>query len=133
MPVSQSIDTPKTSANRIYINDPNSTRPDRVEGDPETFFRQVKYYWWVDARAYNNEEEDTTTGDQILAALTDKQAYALLAKAQRHAAALPEPAWSQKEGAWRRAAEAGIVNGQSPEGLIKRDEVAAILARAGTL
>ena len=48
---------------KIRINDPNSTRADRICGDPNTFKSQVKYYWWVDARAYNNppkpaEKED---------------------------------------------------------------------------
>lgn len=52
----------------IHINDPNSTRADRVQGDPYDFRSQVKYYWWVDARAYNappqpaekEEDEDMT-------------------------------------------------------------------------
>jgi len=49
--------------NKIHINDPASTRKVRTEGDPETFRSQVKYYWWVDARAYNQQkeaEEDVT-------------------------------------------------------------------------
>ena len=39
---------------KIRINDPASTKTVRLNGDPKTFFSQVKYYWWVDARAYNN-------------------------------------------------------------------------------
>ena len=49
--------------NKIHINDPASTRKVRTEGDPGTFLSQVKYYWWVDARAYNQQkeaEEDVT-------------------------------------------------------------------------
>lgn len=49
--------------NKIHINDPASTRKVRTEGDPGTFRSQVKYYWWVDARAYNQQkeaEEDVT-------------------------------------------------------------------------
>lgn len=49
--------------NKIHINDPASTRKVRTEGDPATFRSQVKYYWWVDARAYNQQkeaEEDVT-------------------------------------------------------------------------
>ena len=122
--------------NKICINDPNSTRQDRVSGDPYTFRSEVKYYWWVDARAYNRPqkpeiEEEIMTGSEILSALTDEQAYELLVKAQRHAAAKPEPAWSQAEGHWQRATEAGVINGGSPEGLLKRDELVAVLGRKG--
>lgn len=42
---------------------------------------------------------------------------------------LPEPEWSQKEGAWKKAAAVGIVNGNAPEGYLKRDEMTAILDR----
>lgn len=38
---------------KIRINDPASTRTVRLNGDPRTFFSQVNYYWWVDARAHN--------------------------------------------------------------------------------
>jgi len=120
--------------NKIRINDPASTKDARLNGDPYDFKSQVKYYWWVDARNYNNgikEEDDIMTGKQIIEALTDEQAYNLLMKAQRHAATLPEPAWSQKEGHWQKATAAGTINGASPEGLMKRDEVVAILGRKG--
>ena len=39
---------------KIRINDPANTKEIRLNGDPKTFFSQVNYYWWVDARAYNN-------------------------------------------------------------------------------
>ena len=38
---------------KIRINDPASTKTARLNGDPKTFFGQAKYYWWVDARAFN--------------------------------------------------------------------------------
>ena len=38
---------------KIRINDPASTKTARLNGDPKTFFAQAKYYWWVDARAFN--------------------------------------------------------------------------------
>ena len=118
---------------KIRINDPASTKDSRVNGDPYDFRSQAKYYWWVDARKYNNEEDDIMTGEQIISTLTDEQAFELLAKAQRHAAARPEPQWSQKEGHWARATALGVVNGDSPEGLLKRCEMAAILGRKGLL
>lgn len=79
------------------------------------------------------QEDDIMTGKEIIAALTDEQAYNLLVKAQRHAATLPEPAWSQKEGDWKRAKEIGAINGDAPEALMKRDELVAVLGRRGLL
>lgn len=38
---------------KVRIHDPNSTATNRLNGDPETFKSQAKYYWLVDARAYN--------------------------------------------------------------------------------
>jgi len=117
---------------KIRINDPASTKDSRVNGDPYDFRSQVKYYWWVDARKYN-KEDDIMTGAEIIAALSDEEAYNLLAKAQRHAATLPEPEWSRKEGHWQRAKQAGIINGDAPEGLLIRDEFAAVMGRKGLL
>lgn len=39
---------------KVRINDPASTRDCRLNGDEATFKRQVKYYWAVDATAYNS-------------------------------------------------------------------------------
>lgn len=39
---------------KVRINDPASTKEARLNGDLRTFKSQVKYYWWIDARAYNN-------------------------------------------------------------------------------
>ncbi|MBD5163059.1 MAG: hypothetical protein HDT14_13825, partial [Oscillibacter sp.] len=64
--------------------------------------------------------------------MTDKQAYELLEKAKRHAATLPEPDWSKKEGHWARAEARKVLNGK-PEGLVKRDELASVLGRLGKL
>lgn len=117
---------------KVRINDPASSREIRTAGDIRTFRSQVKYYWAIDAREYNKEEADMN-GEQILAALSDKEAYDLLMKAQRHAATLPEPGWSQKEGHWQRAVDGGIINGANPEGVLKRDELTAILGRKGLI
>lgn len=65
--------------------------------------------------------------------LTDEQAYTLLTKAQRHAGQLAEPKWSINEGYWEKAKNSGVINGGSPEGLIKRDEVIVILGRKGLI
>ena len=67
--------------------------------------------------------------ETLIQEMTDQQAYQLLQKAERHAATPPEPAWSQKEGAWKRAQAAGVMDGTGPERYLKRDELAAVLGR----
>lgn len=55
--------------NKIRINDPNSTKDSRVNGDINTFRNEAAYYWIIDARAHNGtlpkpqeqKEDDTLT------------------------------------------------------------------------
>ena len=42
---------------KIRINDPASTMDSRVNGDINTFRNEAAYYWVVDARAYNQEDD----------------------------------------------------------------------------
>ena len=49
---------------KVRINDPASTKDARLNGDMATFKAQVKYYWAIDARAYNTEVEKTVTKDE---------------------------------------------------------------------
>lgn len=102
-------------ARSIHINDPNSTRADRVQGDPDEFFRQVKYYWWVDARKYNNEE-DIMTGKEIYDAL------------QSYLAEQPAPDWARGE--LEEAKRLGITDGSRPMQLIPRYQAAIMAKRA---
>lgn len=46
---------------KVRINDPASTRTERENGDLKTFKSQVKYYWAIDARNYNKEEDEEMT------------------------------------------------------------------------
>lgn len=91
--------------------------------------RPAKYIVGAVRPRFDAEKEDIMDITQI----TDKQAYELLVKAQRYAAQLPEPAWSQTEGCWQRAIDAGVINGGSPEGLLKRDEFVSVMGRRGLL
>lgn len=43
---------------KVRINDPASTKAARVNGDIRTFRSQAKYYWLIDARAHNREDDD---------------------------------------------------------------------------
>ena len=93
------------------------------------FRQQVKYYWVIEKP--QGKEEDME-GYEIVKALTDREAYELLVKAQRHARTLPEADWSQTEGWWQKAEEGKVLSG-GPEAFAKRSEVAAILGRLGLL
>ena len=70
---------------------------------------------------------------KLISEMTNEQAYQLMQKAELHAKTLAEPAWSQQEGHWAKAAANGIVDGTSPERPMKRDEVIAVLGRKGLL
>ena len=122
--------------NTVYLNDPASTKAARTRGDYTLFRRQVKYYFVIERPAKlpeTSEEDETMDIETLIQEMTDQQAYQLLQKAERHAATLPEPKWSQKEGAWKRAKEAGLMDGTGPERYLKRDELAAVLGRRDLL
>lgn len=86
-----------------------------------------------DENTITREDVSKMTISEFIDKLTDEQAYTLLTKAQRHAGTLAEPKWSVNEGHWEKARNSGVINGGSPEGLIKRDELVAILGRKGLL
>ena len=46
---------------KVRICDPASTRAERLNGDPDTFRREVRMYWLVDAREFNKEDEAVVT------------------------------------------------------------------------
>ena len=122
----------------IYINDPASTLARRTRGSYALFKQQVKYYWIIEkpvSKLDTEEKEDELdmTINEFLNSLTDEQAYTLMQKANRHAATLAEPEWSQKEGSWGAAIGKGITDGTAPERPVKRCEAMAWLDRLGLL
>lgn len=84
-------------------------------------------------RRLEEEEGEEMDIPKLIAEMTDEQAYQLMEKAQRYASALPESAWSKRETYWKQATDNGIVDGNAPERLMKRDEVIAVLGRNGLL
>lgn len=127
----------KIAGNVVYINDPASTKLARTQGDYGLFKTQVKYYFVIEHPATQpekpKEDELDMTIDEMIQNMTDEQAYQLMAKAERHLKAQPEPDWSKAEGHWQRAAAAGVVDGIEPERPMKRCEVVAVLGRKGLL
>ena len=85
----------------------------------------------VNARL-KGEDEDMDI-NKLLSEMTNEQAYELVKKAEIHAATLPDDDWSEKEGWWEKAQEAGVSDGSSPVRHMKRNEVVAILGRLGLL
>lgn len=59
---------------KVRINDPASTKTARLNGDPDTFRREARNYWVVDARAYNKGDEDDMTKDDVLAIIKEYEA-----------------------------------------------------------
>lgn len=118
------------SDDKVRINDPASQKEYRINGDLYDFRSQVKYYWWVDARAYNNKKEDELdmTVQEFVDKLTDEQAYTLLQKAQKHAATLPLPNWAEEE--MNDSINYGITDGSRPMALTMRYETAIMTKRA---
>lgn len=73
------------------------------------------------------------TKAEFLKSLTDAEAYSLLEKAMKHLNSQKEPDWSKKEGHWVNAEKKKLITDGRPEGLLKRDELIAILGRKGLL
>lgn len=115
----------------VYINDPASTKTSRTQGSYSLFRQQVKFYWVI--KHPETDKEDDMNIETLLQEMTDQQAYQLLEKALRYAETLAEPAWSQADGHWKQAAEAGLIDGTAPERPMKRCEVLAVLGRLGLL
>lgn len=50
---------------KVRINDPASTKDNRLNGDPAAFRNEARCYWLVDARSYNNGEDDDMDKDRF--------------------------------------------------------------------
>ena len=88
---------------------------------------------WINLTNTERVDELDMTINEMLAKMTDEQAYALYTKAMSHASKLTEPKWSREEGYWEKATQAGMTDGSAPERPVKRDEFAAMLGRKGLL
>ena len=103
---------------KVRILDPASTKDSRVNGDIETFRSQVKYYFWVDARKYNEEDED----------MTDEKFDELMQRWLARQDSLPADDWAKQH--IDQAVRLGITDGSAPKGLAKREEVMTMVKNA---
>ena len=96
---------------KVRILDPASTKNARVNGDISTFRSQVKYYFWVDARAYNEEDED----------MTDEKFDELMQRWLKAQDEKPADDWAKDH--IQQAVAIGITDGSAPKGIPTRQEV----------
>lgn len=94
--------------------------------------RAYKYIIGAVRPVYDAEikQEDVSkmTIAEFVDKLTDEQAYALLQKAQKHAATLPLPNWAEKE--MKESIDIGITDGSRPMALTSRYEAAIMTKRS---
>lgn len=77
---------------KVRINDPASTKDARVNGDIRTFRSQAKYYWLIDAREFNEEDDDmdqTKFNEMFKTAMTGYPTKLLSADPRHFRPALP--------------------------------------------
>ena len=122
---------------KVRINDPASTKDARLNGDIRTFRSQVKYYWWVDARKFN-KEDDIMTGKEIVEALTPDQCLAILREARATLQDNDSSAYSEEARQW--AVDTGLVAGGSEdtfngmwEDVLTREQLVTVLYRFAKL
>lgn len=123
---------------KVRINDPASTKYERLNGDPDTFFEQAKYFWLVDARKYNRSEELDMTKQEFLASLTPEEAAKIADLARQYRASQPPAKWA--EAVCRKAAASPLFADSDQDGsldapqlALTRQEFATVLDRMGVL
>ena len=107
---------------KVRINDPASTKSNRLNGDLTTFKSQVKYYWAIDAQEYNNpkpkQEEDDMTEAEVRKIVLD-----ILIGMDT----TPDESLKAE---WEEAKKLGITDGSRPGGYAKREHLGAMIVRA---
>ena len=107
---------------KVRINDPASTKTSRLNGDPETFRSQAKYYFWVDARKYNKEDDDDMSYETFVEYM-DRYLSELAGK----------DASSWAKAGVSAAVAAGISDGSRPQDFLTRQEGMIMCNNAATL
>lgn len=113
---------------KVRINDPASTRTERLNGDHTAFWSTAKYFWWVDARKHNKGDELDMTKAEFLKSLTADECAQIVSTANEYLGKLDAPGWAQEE--LEEAKELGITDGTRPMQLIPRYQAAIMAKRA---
>lgn len=108
----------------VSINDPASRRTERLCGEMDTFRNEVKYYWAIDARSLNSEEDITDMTEKELRALIRDEYNKMMAEQDE------KPASDWAKNLLQEAINAGITDGTRPQANATREQV-AIMVNAG--
>lgn len=110
---------------KVRILDPASSADKRLNGDPDTFRREVRCYWLVDAREYNKEKEDE---DLNIDKMTDADVLKLGRRLQAVIGKQPvSPKLAQE---LQEAKDRGITDGSNPGAFCTRAQAAVMTLRA---
>lgn len=109
-----------TNADYVNILDPASKRTERLCNDVRTFCSQVKYYWAVDARDYNKDEEDED--------VTQEQFDKMMDDYLSRRAELLASDWAEHN--LKDAVSLGFTDGLRPQAFATRQEVALMIRMA---
>lgn len=97
---------------KVFINDPASRKEARIRGDFELFKSQVKFYFVIDAREFNKEEEDVTKEEvQKMIDENRPRVYYSLEEV---------PSWSRSAVEW--AIDGGVIKGDQNGSLHLTDD-----------
>lgn len=107
---------------KVRILDPASTAEKRLNGDPFAFKNEARCYWLVDARDYNEEDEDLNIDK-----MTDAEVLNLVNRMQNVLAKQPVSAKLAPELAEAKAK--GITDGSSPGAFCTRAQAAVMTLR----
>jgi hypothetical protein len=107
----------------VNINDPASRRTDRLCGDMATFSNEVKYYWAVDARSFNSEEDITDMTEKELRAIVRDEYNKILTEMDK----APASDWAVN--LLQEAEALGLFDGTRPGANVTREQ-AALMALA---
>lgn len=124
----------EVDGSRLYTIEGNTSLADDINGG-RVMLRERKVSSVVGAvrPVFAREEDLDMTKAEFIKSLTDEEAYLLLMKAMAHADKLKQPDWSKKEGHWNNALKKKVVNTDTPEGILRRDEFIAVLGRMGLI
>lgn len=108
---------------KVRILDSASTKTQRLNGDPATFKNEARCYWLVDAKNYNNEEDDMD-----ISKLTDGQVLQLAERLQTVLAKQTVSSGLSRE--FAEAKEKGITDGSNPNAFCTKAQAAVMTLRA---
>ena len=112
-----------TEGRYVNILDPASKRIDRLCADFDTFRSQVKYYWAIDARDYNQEDITDMTENELRALIRDEYNKMMAEKDE-----LPASDWA--EALLAEAVDSHITDGTRPQANATREQVALMVLAA---